>query len=95
GDFLSRSAKAWSRPECAIEGRLLRDWRPGASGEERAEELIAHSRRMRRLADEAGRWADEAERIADRLMDPRPPSGPAAWAAEPDRGEAAPTDEGP
>jgi hypothetical protein len=63
-DFLTRSAKVWNQPENGFLSKAYDmptdHWTPG-----RAKALLEHARALRRLAEEAGRQADEAEQAYD------------------------------
>jgi hypothetical protein len=63
-DFLTRSEKVWNLPENGFLSKAYDmptdHWTPG-----RAKALLEHARALRRLAEEAGRQADEAEQAYD------------------------------
>jgi hypothetical protein len=65
-DFLSRSQKVWEQPEHSLLAKAQDPFEEFS--EERVAQLKAHAQKMRALADEAGKRAEEAERAYEYVV---------------------------
>jgi hypothetical protein len=65
-EFLSRSARVWTRPASSLRSRA-QDLPPGSQTAECAARLTAHAEKLRRLAEEALLHAAEAEHVSEQF----------------------------